>query len=122
MGLRSNQTSLEESQMNFHARTTDPITSHIAAASIDTSNLNAVEQRLIEIIRRYPLLNDDQIYEHYLDLVSIGLAKMLTPQAIRTIRVNLHRDDFIHVAGVAVNSRGSKARVWKVCDCAERSN
>jgi len=108
--------------MNFHARATDPVTSHLAAASVDLTNLKPAEQTLIGIIKRYPNLNDDQIYERYLDLVALGMAKLYTPQAIRTIRVNLWRDDFIHVAGVAVNSRGSKARIWKVCDCAERFN
>jgi hypothetical protein len=108
--------------MNFHARATDPVTSHLAAASVDLTNLKPAEQTLIGIIKRHPNLNDDQIYERYLDLVALGMAKLYTPQAIRTIRVNLWRDDFIHVAGVAVNSRGSKARIWKVCDCAERTN
>jgi hypothetical protein len=106
----------------FHARTNDPFTSHVAAASIDTSNLKPTEQHIIAILRRQPGLNDDQIYERYLDLVALGMARMYTPQALRTIRVAMWRDDFIHVAGVAVNSRGSKARIWKVCDCLERTN
>lgn len=108
--------------MNFHARNNDPVTSHIAAASIDLTNLKPTEQTIIEIIKTHPNLNDDQIYECYLDLVSLGLAKLYTPQAIRTIRVNLWREDFIHVSGIGVNSRGSKARTWKACDCAERFN
>jgi hypothetical protein len=100
----------------FHARASDPKTSHQAAASIDHFGLKPVEQTLIRILSN-EICTDETLYEKYMDYVDMGLCKLYTPQAIRTIRVQMWRKNLLHVTGVGKNKAGRNARLWTACKC-----
>lgn len=100
----------------FHARATDPNTSHQAAASINYFSLKPAQRAIITIIKNNPAIGDDRIYELYLNQVQFGLMPMYTPQAIRTMRVNLWRDGFIQVSGLGKNRFGRNIRLWMVTE------
>jgi hypothetical protein len=102
----------------FHARASDPTTSHQAAASIDHFNLKPVEQVILNILST-EICTDETLYEKYRAYVHMGAVKSYTPQGIRTVRVQMWRNNLIHVSGIGKNSAGRNARLWTACKCGQ---
>ena len=102
----------------FHARAQDPTTSHQAAATIDHFGLKPVEKVLLAILEDY-ICNDDDLYARFEEIAKLGGVPLYTPQAIRTMRCQMWRNNLVHVAGVGKNSRGRNARLWTACKCGQ---
>lgn len=95
-----------------YARTSDPITSHLAAASISMDhkvNVRTVILKLLELTD----MTDPDLCQAYQNLVYIGQAPKASDQHIRTSRNELHKLGLIHVVGLAKTESGRAARVWR---------
>jgi len=53
-----------------HARTTDPITSHQAAASV--TNLSATKNFILWLFDKFAYLTDEELYAHYCRYMASG--------------------------------------------------
>ena len=96
----------------IHARITDPITSHLAAASISndhTINVRTVILKLLELAD----MTDPELCQAYNNLVYIGQAPKASDQHIRTSRNQLHKLGLLHIVGTTKTESGRLARVWR---------
>lgn len=92
------------------ARTTDPITSHLAAASLDGIKLTAIEKAILELLK-IPM-NDEDLVTTYQEAMNLGLAPHSSPSGIRTRRNHLHMKGRVRVLGTNKTISGRTARVW----------
>lgn len=95
-----------------HARTSDPITSHLAAASISMSqsiNVRTVVLKLLSLSD----MTDPELCDAYRNLVYIGQAPKASDQHIRTQRNELHKLGLLHVIGTTETESGRQARIWR---------
>ena len=96
----------------FYARTTDPETSHLAAATLNHFNMKPAEKIIYNLLEGRNL-TDEQLVDEYQDTASLLFPKLQrSPQAIRTLRVKMYRDGLLRVAGVGTSRAGHKARLW----------
>lgn len=95
---------------NAYARTTDPITSHLAAASLDGIKLSAIEQSILKILE-VPM-NDEDLVTAYQEAMNLGLVPHSSPSGIRTRRNHLHMKGRVRVLGLNKTASGRNARVW----------
>lgn len=97
----------------FFARTTDPETSHLAAANLNHFDMKPVEKILWRILKEGPFTDED-LYGHYIDYIKVYDAKLYrSPSAIRTIRNKMHKDDLIYCTGIGQSNAGNPSRLWK---------
>jgi hypothetical protein len=90
------------------ARTTDPLTSHLAAASTTEEHLSRLETYVWGIFRVGRLeLTDEELVR-----ILENNGYPASPQGIRTARVSLERRGFIEVVGEAKTRFGRKCRVF----------
>jgi hypothetical protein len=95
-----------------YARLTDPVTSHLAAASISADqsrNVTTVILKLLELTD----MTDPDLCDAYNNLVYIGQAPKASDQHIRTQRKKLHDLGLIRIVGTAKTESGRDARVWR---------
>jgi hypothetical protein len=95
---------------NAYARTTDPITSHLAAASLDGIKLTAIEKAILKILD-IPMNDEDLVYA-YQEAMNLGAVPHSSPSGIRTRRNHLHMKGRVKIIGVNKTASGRKARVW----------
>lgn len=96
----------------FYARTSDPDTSHLAAATLNHFNMKPCEQLIYKLLNGRNL-TDEQLVEEYQDTAGIVDRKLQrSPSAIRTLRVKMYRDGLLRVAGIGTTRSGNKARLW----------
>lgn len=97
--------------MNY-ARTGDPQTSHLAAASISMSqsiNVRTVILKLLDLSD----MTDPELCDAYRQLVYIGQAPASSDQNIRTQRNMLHKLELVQVVGTTKTASGRLARIWR---------
>jgi hypothetical protein len=97
-----------------HARTTDPIESHLAAASLDHFKLSRVEQAIL-ILLRTPM-TDEELVEAYEANMKLGVIQPSSQSGIRTRRNHLWMKQLVRVVGVTKTKSGRQARVWLAND------
>lgn len=95
---------------NAFARTSDPITSHLAAASLDGIKLTAIEKAILKILD-IPMNDEDLVYA-YQEAMNLGAVPHSSPSGIRTRRNHLHMKGRVKIIGVNKTASGRKARVW----------
>jgi hypothetical protein len=94
-----------------NARTSDPIESHLAAASLDHFRLTAIAKTIHKLLL-IPM-NDEELVEAYKRNVNLGLAPKSSESGIRTRRNELYVKGLIRVIGVELNSNGRQVRIWE---------
>jgi hypothetical protein len=97
--------------MNY-ARIGDPITSHLAAASISsttTINVRTVILKLLEL----SAMTDPELCDAYRQLMYINQAPKASDQHIRTSRNELHKLGLVHVVGTTTLASGRLGRIWR---------
>lgn len=70
-----------------HARTTDPDTSHEAAASV--TNLTGTQNTILYLFDKFGKLTDEQLQAHYRRMVSQGDAPAASESGVRSRRAEL---------------------------------
>lgn len=95
-----------------HARHGDPVTSHLAAASISMDHTVKVKTVILKLLELSPM-TDPELCQAYMNLVYIGQAPKSSDQNIRTQRKQLHDLGLVHVVGTAQTDSGRLARVWR---------
>jgi hypothetical protein len=95
---------------NAFARTTDPITSHLAAASLDGIRLSAIEKSILSILQ-LPM-NDEDLVLAYQEAMNLGAVPHSSPSGIRTRRNHLHMKGRVRIMGINKTASGRSARVW----------
>lgn len=95
---------------NAFARTSDPITSHLAAASLDGIRLSAIEKAILKLL--VIPMNDEDLVATYQEAMNMGLVPHSSPSGIRTRRNHLHVKGRVRICGMDKTTSGRKARVW----------
>jgi hypothetical protein len=99
-----------------HARTSDPETSHAAAASV--SDIRASQQAVLNVMRKRPAYGytDEELVAEYNKLQARSLRYPFQSESgIRTRRKELERMGFVEYSGdKRVLTSGRLARVWVV--------
>jgi hypothetical protein len=97
-----------------HARTTDPIESHLAAASLDHFKLTRVEEAILKIL--VTPMTDEELVTAYEASMELGVIQPSSPSGIRTRRKDLWMKQLVRVVGVTKSKSGRQARVWLAND------
>ena len=95
---------------NAYARTSDPVTSHLAAASLDGIKLSAIEASILKLLN-IPM-NDEDLVNAYQEAMNLGLVPHSSPSGIRTRRNHLHMKGRVRIIGINKTISGRSARVW----------
>ena len=95
-----------------HARNTDPITSHLAAASISADHKVKVTTVILKLLELSPM-TDPELCMAYNNLYYIGQAPKASDQHIRTQRKLLHDLQLVQVVGTTKTESGRDARIWR---------
>ena len=94
----------------FHARNTDPNTSHLAAASLNHIGMKPAEILILNILTD-AVMTDEVLVEKFQEQAPYyGLQR--SGSSIRTLRVKMYRDDLIQCVGLGKSSSGNPARLW----------
>lgn len=97
--------------MTAHARTTDPIESHLAAASLDHFVLSNVEQVIYKLLTTP--MTDEELVNAYRRNAELGLHPFHSDSGIRTRRNELYQRGLIRVKGVTRNRNDKQVRIWE---------
>lgn len=89
-------------------RTTDPITSHEAEASV--KNLTGTQQAILQLLTIS--MTDDELMERYQLKAVNGLAPMSSASGIRTRRHELVERGLVEEKGYAESKFGRRAIIW----------
>jgi len=94
-----------------NARTTDPLESHLAAASLDHFRVSNIAKAIHKMLQ-LPM-SDEELVEAYKRNVALGVAPKSSESGIRTRRNELYLKGLIRVVGVATNGNGRQVRIWE---------
>lgn len=94
------------------ARYGDPITSHLAAASISMNHKVNVKTVILKLLELSPM-TDPELCQAYHNLTYIGQAPKTSDQNIRTRRKELHDLGLLQVVGITKTASGRDARIWR---------
>ena len=95
------------------ARTTDPGTSHEAAASV--SNLTATQNAIRWLFDKFGKLTDEQLQNHYRRMMQQGDAPRASESGIRSRRSELVAAGYLQDSGDRVKMEsGRSAIVWEL--------
>jgi len=94
-----------------NARATDPVESHLAAASLDHFRVSNIAKAIHKMLQ-LPM-SDEELVEAYKRNVALGLAPKSSESGIRTRRNELYLKGLIRVVGVATNGNGRQVRIWE---------
>ena len=100
--------------MTSLARNTDPIESHLAAASLDHIKLSRVEQAILKIL--VTPMTDEELVEAYEASMALGVIQPSSQSGIRTRRNHLWMKQLVRVVGVTKSKSGRQARIWVAND------
>lgn len=92
----------------MRARSTDPLTSHEAAATV--KNVSATQQVILKILVKP--MTDDDLVSVYNQLVLKGKAPMASPSGIRSRRHELAVLNLVRVVDSAKSWSGRRSYVW----------
>jgi hypothetical protein len=95
------------------ARTSDPDTSHLAAASITEHQVTAVQQSIIDVLHHYGAATDEQIAERHTQLrVAAGWSRV-SPSGLRSRRAELVAAGIVIDTGRrGITSAGRATIIW----------
>lgn len=94
----------------FNARTSDPETSHLAAANLNHIGMKPAEILILNILTG-TVMTDEELVERYQELAPFwGIQR--SASAIRTLRVKMYRDGLLRCTGLGKSSSGNSARLW----------
>jgi hypothetical protein len=94
-----------------HARTTDPMTSHEAAASV--TNLTATKRFILWLFDKFGYLTDEELYAQYCRYMSSGDAPMASSSGVRSRRAELTQEHYLFNSGrLAKTASGRNAIIW----------
>lgn len=95
------------------ARTHDPHTSHLAAASV--TNLTATQKNLIAILDLYGPATDEEIATYFAHLAELNDWERVSPSGLRSRRAELTRTGTIYDTGARQTLKsGRQAIVWEL--------
>jgi len=95
-----------------NARFSDPIESHMAAASIDGARTTPTKETILNLLALTPM-TDEELCQAYRNMAYIGGAPNSSDQNIRTTRCLLHREGKLQVVGVTKSASGRQTRIWR---------
>jgi hypothetical protein len=95
----------------FHARTTDPHTSHLAAANLNHVDLSEAKKLIMKILSEH-VLSDEYLVDMYTELAAFNPKLSRSPQSIRTMRNQLHQDGLLRMVGIGTSKAGNPARLF----------
>jgi hypothetical protein len=95
-----------------NARVNDPITSHMAAASISAGRTTPTKEAILNLLALTPM-TDEELCQAYRNMAYIGGAPNSSDQNIRTMRCILHREGKVHIVGVTKSASGRQTRIWR---------
>lgn len=93
-----------------HARASDPVQSHQAAASVSLTNLGRTKDGIIAILRKFGPLTDDQIAAHFLEMYG---DKKASPSGLRSRRSWLVDHGMVIQCGMSKTKSNRNCGVWK---------
>ena len=93
-----------------NARVTDPLTSHLAAASV--KNLTRTKAGVLEVLQRSMI--DEDMIDRYFDLVHRGLAPLASPSGIRSRRSELVEAGLVEATGFQYTASRRTTTVWRI--------
>lgn len=97
-----------------HARNTDPLTSHIAAQSLDPATLRANQNDVWQTMIKYGPMPDFILQKLYRAEADAGKVVPQSDSGIRTRRAELYRAGFVRwTTRYAVTDTGRPAMVWE---------
>jgi hypothetical protein len=96
----------------FFARTSDPETSHLAAANLNHMNMKPCESIIYRLLNGRNLTDEELVNEYQATAELIDPKLQRSPSAIRTLRVKMYRDGLLRVVGVGTSSSGHRMRIW----------
>ena len=99
------------SETRFMARTTDPQTSHLAAANLNHMDMKPAEILILNILTG-AVMTDEELVDKYQEQAQYHTGLQRSPSAIRTLRVRMYRDDLVACVGLGKSSSGNTARLW----------
>jgi hypothetical protein len=94
-----------------NARNTDPVESHLAAASLDGIRLNKVEQAILKMLETP--MTDEQLVQTYEEQMRLDIVPWSSPSGIRTRRNELHMKRRVRIIGITKSKSGRQARIWR---------
>lgn len=95
-----------------HARTTDPITSHQAAASV--TKITETQSVIIWLFEKHMYLTDEQLYAYYTETMALGGAPMASSSGIRTRRSELTQLGYLEDSGRRAKTISNRnAIIWQ---------
>lgn len=108
--------------MTAHARTTDPITSHEAAATVDTNRSQAAVLQLLHrymgdyfthkaVVATYRVVQEQQALNGEPDTLP-----PLSESRVRTACSELARKRLLRHAGYTEPARGQRESIWELAD------
>jgi hypothetical protein len=97
--------------MTAYARNTDPIESHLAAASLDHFTLSKVETAIYKLLEIS--MTDEELVHAYRRNAELGLFPFHSDSGIRTRRNQLYKRGLLRVKGVTMNRNGKQVRIWE---------
>lgn len=100
-----------------HARRSDPVTSHEAAASIPSEKIRISQDAILTVFRRVGPMYDEELQSHYLRLQGIAGLPAQSESGIRTRRKELVDKGRLRDSGRKVTPPGKNRRsiVWELC-------
>jgi hypothetical protein len=93
-----------------HARNSDPITSHKAAATV--VNIGPVREKIIHILTNCPR-SDEQIAERYFFCVEKFGWPKCSPSGLRSRRSELVSMGFVESCGTGKTLSGRDCQIWR---------
>jgi len=93
------------------ARSTDPITSHEAADSVDEFKATETQQAILKLLKR-PMVDQDLVFEYQVTFLN-GLAPRASESGIRSRRAELVDRKLVVPVGYKKLESGRRAIVWE---------
>jgi hypothetical protein len=91
--------------MTAHARRTDPVTSHEAAASVQ--HITRTQLMILAALRERGPLTDEQLVLHFRGL------SVASPSGLRSRRAELVEAGLVHPHGYGLTASGRRTIIWQ---------
>lgn len=104
---------LQPVRMKAVARTSDPITSHQAAASV--KDINKTHERVLEVLERYGPATDEEIERYYYNLSELFEWPKASPSGLRSRRAELVAMGLVYDTGERGKTASGRATaIWEL--------
>jgi len=98
-----------------HARLTDPVTSHEAAARVTEDALTQTQTIIFKLLAHTQGMTDEQLviaYQEYCRLA--GISNVSSPSGIRSRRNELYRAGKVEAIAYGKSTSGRRSIVWAI--------